>query len=145
MRILLLYILSVLSLTITTHVKAVNDASTNVNYAQIEEETEMRQTTAPTITPSQAREKMLADPSAIILDVRTQQEFDEERIPGAILLPDFEVEARAAEVLPDRDALILVYCRSGRRSKIAADLLVSMGYTNVYDFGGIISWPYERE
>ena len=97
------------------------------------------------LTPSQARAKMEAYPDAIILDVRTQEEFDTERIPGAVLLPDFEVEAQAAYVLPDRDALILIYCRSGRRSLNTANLLASMGYTNVYDFGGILDWPYERE
>ena len=97
------------------------------------------------ITPSQARAKMQAHPEAIILDVRTQQEYAAGRIPGAILLPDFDVEAQAPYVLPDKDAIILVYCRSGRRSENAARLLASMGYTNVYDFGGIEFWPYERE
>ena len=101
--------------------------------------------TVTRLTPSQARAKMDAHPDAIILDVRTQDEFDTQRIPGAILLPDFEVEARAASVLPDRDALILIYCRSGRRSLNSANLLASMGYTNVYDFGGILDWPYESE
>ena len=97
------------------------------------------------ISPSRAREIMQSNPDAIILDVRTQQEFDNERIPGAILLPDFAVEDLAAEVLPDKDAVILVYCRAGRRSQNASNALVALGYTNVYDFGGIDSWPYERE
>jgi len=97
------------------------------------------------ITPSRARAIMEENPYAIILDVRTSQEFYNERIPGAILLPDYAVENLAAEVLPDKDAVILVYCRAGRRSQNAANMLVDMGYTNVYDFGGIESWPYERE
>ena len=97
------------------------------------------------ITPSQALARMQSYPDAIILDVRTQQEFDTGHIPGAILLPDYAVEAQAPYVLPDKDAMILIYCRSGNRSASAARLLVSMGYTNVYDFGGINSWPYEVE
>jgi len=98
-----------------------------------------------TITPTQARNMMRTYPDAVILDVRTQDEFDQSHIPGATLLPDYMVSTYANQVLPDFDALILVYCRSGRRSLNTAKLLVSMGYTNVYDFGGIIDWPYERE
>ena len=95
------------------------------------------------ITPRQARVIIHANPRAIILDVRTRQEYDAGHIPGAILLPDHAVEAQAAYVLPDKNALILVYCKGGARSQGAAKLLVSMGYTNVCDFGGIDSWPYE--
>jgi len=121
-----------------------SEGETNITS---EEETDMaiEQSTIRLITPSQAMEKMQQNPMAIILDVRTQEEYDEIRIPGAILLPDFEVEARAAEVLTNKDALILVHCRSGRRSQLTVKLLLSMGYTNVYDFGGIMSWPYETE
>ncbi|MCL2406050.1 MAG: rhodanese-like domain-containing protein [Defluviitaleaceae bacterium] len=97
------------------------------------------------ISASRARAIMQANPYAIILDVRTQQEYDNERIPGAILLPDYAVSDLAAETLPDKNATILVYCRAGRRSQSAASILVEMGYVNVYDFGGIDSWPYERE
>jgi rhodanese-related sulfurtransferase len=81
----------------------------------------------------------------IILDVRTQEEYDEAHIPGAIVIPNTEIEARAESELPDKDQMILVYCRSGRRSKLAADILVELGYTNIYEFGGIIDWPYETE
>ena len=101
--------------------------------------------TSRRITPSQARAKMRANPSATILDVRTRQEYDSGRIPGATLLPDTSIEYKAQTTLPDKNALILVYCRSGKRSQSATKLLVSMGYTNVYDFGGIESWPYEKE
>ena len=97
------------------------------------------------ISSSRARAMMQSNPYAVILDVRTQQEFDDERIPGAILLPDYAVNDLAAEMLPDKNAVILVYCRAGRRSQSAANALAEMGYTNVYDFGGIESWPYERE
>ena len=79
----------------------------------------------------------------IILDVREQYEYDEGHIPGAILIPYGEIADRAEKELPDKDQLILVYCRSGRRSKIAAEELVKLGYTNVKEFGGIIDWEYE--
>ena len=81
----------------------------------------------------------------IILDVRTEEEFSEGHIPGAILIPDYELAERAETELPNKDQLILVYCRSGRRSKTAAEMLVGMGYTNVKDFGGIIDWEYDIE
>lgn len=79
----------------------------------------------------------------IILDSRTQEEFDEGHIEGAILIPEYEIAARAEKELPNKNQLILVYCRSGRRSKIAAQALADSGYTNVKEFGGIIDWPYE--
>ena len=79
----------------------------------------------------------------IIIDARTQEEYDEWHIPGAILIPEYEIADRAEKELPDKDQLILVYCRSGRRSKIAAEELVKLGYTNVKEFGGIIDWEYE--
>lgn len=96
-----------------------------------------------TITADEANTMMEESDAFILLDVRTQEEFSEKRIDGAILLPDYEVAETAADVLPDQDALILVYCRSGRRSALAAEALANLGYTNVYDFGGIIDWPYE--
>jgi len=116
-------------------------------HTNSEGETEMAyESNAPRrISPSRAREITQANPDAIILDVRTQEEFDSERIPGAVLLPYDAVNDLAAEALPDKNAVILVYCRAGRRSQLAADALAEMGYTNVYDFGGIDSWPYERE
>ena len=79
----------------------------------------------------------------VILDVREQEEFDAGHIPGAILIPYGSIEEKAPSMLPDKDQLILVYCRSGRRSKIAAEALVALGYTNIKEFGGIIDWPYE--
>ena len=97
------------------------------------------------ITAEEAKQIMDSEEGYIILDVRTQEEYDEGHIPGAILIPNTEIEARAEEELPDKDQLILVYCRSGRRSKIAAEVLVELGYTNIKEFGGIIDWPYEVE
>ena len=78
----------------------------------------------------------------ILLDVRTGEEYREKRIDGAVLIPDYEIEDRADRELPDKNAVILVYCRSGRRSENAARKLADRGYVNVYDFGGIIDWPY---
>ena len=97
------------------------------------------------ITPQEAKRIMDSGEEHIILDTREQDEFDEGHIPGAILIPYTEIENKAEEMLPDKDKLILVYCRSGRRSKIAAENLVKLGYTNVKEFGGIIDWPYEVE
>ncbi len=95
------------------------------------------------ITPQQAKEIMDNETGYIILDSRTQEEFDEGHIQGAIMIPEYEISQRAEKELPDKDQLILVYCRSGRRSKIASQALVDLGYTNVKEFGGIIDWPYE--
>jgi len=97
------------------------------------------------ISATEAREMMRRNPNAIILDVRTTQEFSTGRVKGAISLPDYAIRDRAGTVIPGYDALVLVYCRSGNRSRAAMYDLLSMGYTNVYDFGGITSWPYETE
>ena len=95
------------------------------------------------ITPEEAKKIMDSGEEHIILDTREQDEFDEGHIAGSILIPYTQIEERAAEMLPDKDAQILVYCRSGRRSKIASESLAKLGYTNVKEFGGIIDWPYE--
>ena len=95
------------------------------------------------ITAEEAKKIMDSGEEHIILDTREQDEFDEGHIPGAILIPYTEIENKAEEMLPDKDKLILVYCRSGRRSKIAAESLAKLGYTNIKEFGGIIDWPYE--
>jgi phage shock protein E len=79
----------------------------------------------------------------VILDVRTLREFDEGHIENAVLIPDTELEDRVEDELPDKDAKILIYCRTGRRSANSARLLIEMGYTKVYDFGGIVGWPYD--
>lgn len=95
------------------------------------------------ITAEQAKEIMDSQEDYIILDTRAQEEYDEGHIPGAILIPHDEITEKAESVLRDKDQLILVYCRSGRRSKLAAADLVKLGYTNIKEFGGIIDWPYE--
>ena len=97
------------------------------------------------ITSEKAKEIMDTEEGYIILDVRTQEEYDQGHIPGAIVISHEEIEEKAEQVLTDKDQLILVYCRSGRRSKLAAEALVEQGYTNIKEFGGIIDWPYEVE
>ena len=97
------------------------------------------------ITAEEAKKIMDTETDYVILDVRTQEEYDQGHIPGAIVIPDTEIKARAEEVLPDKDEMILVYCRSGRRSKKAAQILAELGYTNILEFGGILDWPYEVE
>ena len=97
------------------------------------------------ITAEEAKQIMDNEEGYIILDVRTQEEYDEGHIPGAIVISHEEIEEKAEDVLTDKDQLILVYCRSGRRSKLAAEALVELGYTNIKEFGGIIDWPYEVE
>ena len=97
------------------------------------------------ITQEEAKQKMDTQ-EVIILDVREQDEFDVAHIPGAVLLPVGSITAdSAAATIPDSDSIVLVYCRSGNRSKTAAKALVKLGYTNVYEFGGINTWPYEVE
>ena len=108
---------------------ACQDSGNNASYEQI--------------TPQQAKTIMDTEGDYIIIDARTEEEFTEGHIEGAIMIPEYEIAERAEKELPDKNALILVYCRSGRRSKIASDELVRLGYTNVKEFGGIIDWPYE--
>ena len=97
------------------------------------------------ITQSEAKKIMDSNEDCIILDVREQDEFDAGHIPGAILLPYTKIESKAETMLSDKGKQILVYCRSGRRSKIAAESLAKLGYANVKEFGGIINWKYEVE
>ena len=97
------------------------------------------------ITQEEAKE-MMDTMEVIVLDVREQEEFDAGHIAGAVLLPVGTItEATAAAVIPEPDTVVLVYCRSGNRSKTASSALVELGYTNVYEFGGIITWPYGVE
>ena len=95
------------------------------------------------ISGAEAKALMDSESGYIIIDARTQEEYEAGHIPGAIMIPEYEIADRAEKELPDKDQLILVYCRSGRRSKIAAEELVKLGYTNVKEFGGIIDWEYE--
>ena len=95
------------------------------------------------ISQEEAKRLMDTESDYVIIDARTQEEYDAGHIEGAILIPEYEIADRAEKELPDKSQLILVYCRSGRRSKIASQALVDLGYTNVKEFGGIIDWKYE--
>lgn len=94
------------------------------------------------ISQAEAKALMDSEEGYVILDVRTEEEYAERHIEGAILIPDYEIGTRAPSLLRDKDQLILVYCRSGRRSKNAASELAALGYTNVKEFGGINDWIY---
>ena len=94
------------------------------------------------ITPAKAKALMDSEEGYVILDVRTPEEFAEGHIEGAILIPDYEIGEKAENILTNKDQLILVYCRSGRRSKNAANELATLGYTNIKEFGGINDWKY---
>ena len=108
------------------------------------EQISVEQEKAPTyeqISAEQAKTIMDTEKDFVIIDARTEEEFAEGHIENAILIPEYEISKRAEKELPDKEQLILVYCRSGRRSKIASEELVNLGYTNVKEFGGIINWP----
>ena len=99
-----------------------------------------------TMIDQEEAKRMMDTQTVVILDVREQYEFDEGHIAGAVLLPSTNInEETAAEVIPDKDSVVLVYCRTGIRSLYAAATLAGLGYTNVYEFGGIVTWPYETE
>ena len=128
MKKLIIFLLAVMMLTACGQAKENDQGAVYVN-----------------ITAEEAKEIMDTEEGYVILDVREQDEYDAGHISGAILIPFTQIEAKANEMLPDKDQLILVYCRSGRRSKIAAEALAELGYTNIKEFGGIIDWPYEVE
>lgn len=96
------------------------------------------------ITPEDAK-KMMDEGNVTIVDVRTESEYNEAHIPGAVLVPVESIGSEPPEALADKDATLLVYCRSGNRSRTASEKLIELGYTSVYDFGGIKDWPYETE
>ena len=97
-------------------------------------------------TSQEEAKDMIDTQEVILLDVREQDEYDSGHIPGAVLLPVGTIdETTAAEVIPEKDSTVLVYCRSGNRSKTASAALAGLGYTAIYEFGGINTWPYETE
>lgn len=97
-----------------------------------------------TITPEEAYERLNSE-DVLLLDVRTQAEYDSGAIVGSVLYPNENIDEAFLDVYPDKDTVIFVYCRSGNRSKKASNKLLDLGYTNIYDLGGIIDWPYEVE
>lgn len=110
-----------------------------------EGEAKEKENTYMHIEAEEAKEIMDTEEGYLILDVRTQKEFETGRITGAVCLPNEEITDKRPEILPDLEQKILVYCRSGSRSKQAALKLAEMGYENVLEFGGINDWPYEIE
>lgn len=96
------------------------------------------------ITAEEAK-KMIDEGGVTVVDVRTAEEYSEKHIPGAVLVPVESIGEAPPEALPDKDAVLLVHCRTGIRSKQASDKLVELGYTHIYDFGGIVDWPYDTE
>ena len=131
---------SVLSMSILAVFGCVSCAGEVSEAESDEKETEI---SYEQISQEEAKKIMDEETDYVIIDARTEEEFAEGHIEGAILIPEYEIADRAEDEIPDKDALILVYCRSGRRSKIASEELVKLGYANVKEFGGIIDWKYE--
>ena len=94
------------------------------------------------ISAEEAYEMMISQ-EIVVVDVRTREEYDGGHIENAVLVPNESIGSEMPETLPDKEATLLIYCRSGRRSKDAAQKLLALGYQSVYDFGGVIDWPYE--
>ena len=129
---IIIVLLSILSLSGCAQKQDVDENETvSQSYRQISQE--------------EAKEMMARDDGHVVVDVRRQDEYDAGHIPGAILVPNESIGCDSPEALPDYDQIILIYCRSGNRSKQAAEKLASMGYTNIYEFGGIIDWTGEIE
>lgn len=116
-------------LLITIPVSSCSKEIENVNYK--------------TINAEETKAIIDAEENIVILDVRTKAEFDDGHIPNAILIPDAKLKEEVEIKIPDKDTKILIYCRSGNRSAKSAKHLIEMGYNNVFDFGGIIDWPYD--
>ncbi|MDA3845168.1 MAG: rhodanese-like domain-containing protein [Vallitaleaceae bacterium] len=95
------------------------------------------------ISPEEANSKLAEGTEVLLIDVREQSEYDSGHIPGSILLPVGTIEQEVEAMIPSYDTPLIVYCRSGNRSRTAADILLELGYTEVYDLGGINDWPYE--
>lgn len=110
-----------------------------------EEEGKMENIMYRQVSMEEAMELIETEENYIILDVRTQEEYDEKHIPGAVLVPNEMIGTKDIPELPDKDQMILVYCRSGNRSKQASEKLTALGYTNIIEFGGINDWPGEVE
>ena len=138
----IIFLLLLISLALLCGCNGDNDTVKEPNEEEKEEQT---MTDYVYITQEEAKRIIDTEEGYIILDVRTEEEFESGHIPGAILIPDYEIEEKAPEQLTDRSQLILVYCRSGNRSKKASAALAEMGYTNVKEFGGINTWQYEIE
>lgn len=113
------------------------------SWGQVMDGEDMVRKTYTPISQEKAKKMMEQEESCIIVDVRSQDEFETGHIPGAVCIPNETIKEEAPAELPDPDQIILVYCRSGNRSRLAAEKLASLGYTNVYEFGGIRDWTGE--
>jgi len=120
-----------------------NGTSSFEGQSEVETTTASAAVAYQQITQEKAKEMMQADDGHIIVDVRRQDEYDSGHIPGAKLIPNESIGTEQPKELPDLDQIILIYCRSGRRSKEASQKLADMGYTHIYEFGGIIDWTGE--
>jgi phage shock protein E len=117
--------------------------SSSDNKAGIESSLESKKVSFTNITPEEANKKLNSEKGIILLDVRTKEEYDSGHIKGSLLIPVDSLKEEAEGKLKDKDATIFIYCRSGNRSVTAANILLNLGYKNVYNLGGINNWPYE--
>ena len=141
---MVLKILAVLMFAVILTACGTETAEDNsISVSESAETTEDAVLTYEQISAEDAKKLMDTESDYIIVDARTTEEFAEGHIPDAVLIPEYEIADRAPSELPDKERLILVYCRSGRRSKIASQALADLGYTNVKEFGGILDWPYD--
>jgi phage shock protein E len=117
--------------------------SSVTNETSKESSTASKKSGFTNITPEEAKKRLDSEKGIALLDVRTKEEYDTGHIKGSILIPVDNLKEEAENKLKDKDASIFVYCRSGNRSTTAANILVNLGYKNVYNLGGINKWPYE--
>ena len=150
MKKLLIIIFMILSLGVTACSKTnvsdtqANDSNTSTPQVQPQTEAKVSNVSGYTkLTPEEAKKRLDSEKGILLLDVREPDEYAEGHIKNSTLFPLGTIEADASAKLTDKNATIFVYCRSGRRSALAAEILVKLGYTKVFDFGGIIDWPYE--
>lgn len=133
-------ILILLSLGVAACSKANVNDSTSGNITST---TKVEASNPTTITPEDAKKRLDSEKGIILLDVREPDEYAVGHIKNSILFPLGTIESEAPTKLTDKNATIFVYCHSGRRSALAAATLVKLGYTKIFDLGGIINWPYE--
>lgn len=139
-------VLILITICLSVFCSACNSGEADSPSSQsLQQSSNVQSSTYQQISQDEAYDIMKSESNYIILDTRSAEEFEEGHIVGAVNLDYEEVNEKAEGMLPDKSQLILVYCRSGRRSKIAAQSLADLGYTNVKEFGGIIDWPYEVE
>jgi rhodanese-related sulfurtransferase len=139
------FVVSAFTLAVLIGCGEKNTASSILPEQRVEDIAVEKRTEYRKISPQEAKQMLDKNPEIILVDVRNEDDYAEVRIPGSILIPKDVIEEKAAQALPDKDAVILVYCKLGIKSKPACEMLIGMGYTNVYDMGGMTDWPYETE